>query len=129
MFPDDLKYTEEHEWVRAEGDVVTIGITDYAQKEMQDIVFVELPEVGTEIKQAEEFGTVESVKVASPLYTPVSGEITEINEGLEDTPEFVNEDPYGSGWMVKIQMSDPNELADLLSADEYRALVERENEG
>jgi glycine cleavage system H protein len=129
MFPDDLKYTEEHEWVRREGDLVIVGITNYAQKELQDIVFVELPEVGAEIKQAEVFGTVESVKVASPLYAPVSGEITEINEGLEDVPEFVNEDPYGSGWMIKIQMNGPNELADLLSADEYRALVERENEG
>lgn len=123
-FPDDLKYTREHEWVRDNGDgTVTIGITDFAQGELGDIVFVELEPEGSEFGKDEVFGTVEAVKTVSELFTPVSGEITEINEALEDDPELVNNDPYGDGWMVKIKMSDPSELSDLLSVSDYKEIV------
>lgn len=124
-FPDDLKYTKEHEWVRDNGDgTVTIGITDFAQGELGDIVFVELEPEGSEFDQDEVFGTVEAVKTVSELFCPVAGEITEINEGLEDEPELVNTDPYGNGWMVKIKVSDSSELDSLLSVDEYKEIVE-----
>ena len=123
--PDNLKYTKEHEWVRDNGDgTVTVGITDFAQGELGDIVFVELEPEGSEFDQDEVFGTVEAVKTVSELYSPVSGEITEINVALEDDPELVNNEPYGDGWMVKIKLSDPSELDALLSAEEYAELTD-----
>lgn len=123
-FPDDLKYTKEHEWVRDNGDgTATIGVTDFAQSELGDIVFVELEPAGSEFDQDEVFGTVEAVKTVSELFTPVSGEITEINEDLEDDPELVNTDPYSKGWLVKMKMADASELDSLLSVDEYKEIV------
>ncbi len=122
--PDDLKYTREHEWVRDNADgTATIGVTDFAQGELGDVVFVELEEVGFECKQDEEFGTVEAVKTVSDLFAPVSGEIAEVNEKLEDDPELVNDDPYGDGWMIKIEMNDDSELGDLMSAEEYQEII------
>ncbi len=124
-YPKDLKYTKEHEWVRDNGDgTVTIGITEFAQGELGDIVFVEIEPEGSEFDQDEVFGTVEAVKTVSELYSPVGGEIIEINDELEDEPELVNSDPYGEGWMVKIKVSDASELDSLLSADEYEELVD-----
>lgn len=124
-FPDDLKYTKEHEWVRDNGDgTATIGITDFAQGELGDIVFVELEPEGAEFDQDEVFGTVEAVKTVSELFCPVAGEITEINEDLEDEPELVNTDPYGKGWMVTIKVNDDSDLDSLLSVDEYKEIVE-----
>jgi glycine cleavage system H protein len=118
--PKDLLYTEEHEWVAMEDGVATIGITDYAQGELGDVVFVELPAVGTAVKQMESFGTIEAVKAVSDLFAPVSGEVTEINEMLTDQPELVNKDPYGDGWMIKIKLSDVSELESLLKSDIYK---------
>lgn len=122
--PEDLKYTKEHEWVKTAGDIAIIGITDYAQSELGDIVFVEIETEGETLAKDETFGTVEAVKTVSDLFMPVSGEITEKNTALDDEPEMVNKDPYGGGWMIKIKMSDSSELSDLLSADEYKALIE-----
>ncbi len=123
--PADLKYTQEHEWVRDNGDgTVTVGITDFAQSELGDIVFVELEPEGFEFDKDEVFGTVEAVKTVSELFAPVSGEITEINEELEDDPEIVNNDPYKNGWMVKIKVADSSELDDLLSAEEYQEVID-----
>ncbi len=122
-FPVDLLYTKEHEWVKVEGDVATVGITDYAQGELGDVVFVELPEVGAGTKQMESFGTIEAVKAVSDMFAPVSGEITEINDKLADEPEIINRDPYGEGWMVKIKLSDKAELDSLLKADAYKELT------
>ncbi|MCY3742177.1 MAG: glycine cleavage system protein GcvH [Candidatus Poribacteria bacterium] len=127
MIPQNLKYNESHEWARQEGDIVTIGITDYAQSEIQDIVYVELPEVGTELTQKTELGVIESVKAAFDLYAPVSGEVIEVNESLLDAPEQVNESPYDDGWFLKIQMTDPSELDALLDADSYQAHIEAEH--
>ena len=121
--PEDLQYTKSHEWVRTEGDTVTIGITDHAQEELGDIVFVELPEEGATFDVGDAFGTVESVKAVSDLYAPVGGEVVEINEALNDTPEMINEDPYGDGWIVKLRVSDEG---DLLSASDYEQLLEEE---
>jgi glycine cleavage system H protein len=118
--PASLKYTEEHEWVAVEGDIVTVGITDYAQGELGDIVFIELPEVDEEVKQNESFGTIEAVKAVSDMFAPVSGIVVEINEMLTDTPEIINKDPYVEGWMIKVKMSDPGELDSLMDADAYR---------
>ncbi len=124
-FPEDLKYTKEHEWIRDNGDgTATVGVTDFAQEELGDIVFVELEPEGSEFEQDEVFGTVEAVKTVSELFCPVGGEIVELNDTLEDEPELVNTDPYSSGWMVKIKMSDPSELNDLMTADEYKEIVE-----
>jgi glycine cleavage system H protein len=118
--PEELKYTREHEWIRDNGDgTATVGVTDFAQGELGDIVFVELEEVGFEFDKDESFGTVEAVKTVSELFAPVSGTVTEINEQLEDQPELVNDDPYGDGWMIKLEMNDPGELADLMTAEEY----------
>ena len=114
--PSELKYSKEHEWVKVEGNTVTIGITEYAQGELGDIVFVELPEVDDEINEGDTFGSVESVKTVSELYAPVSGKVVESNEELEDSPEFVNESPYEKAWMVKVELSDESQLDDLLSA-------------
>ncbi len=126
MFPADLKYMKSHEWARCEDDIVDVGVSDYAQTEIQDVVYVELPEVGTTLEQHKMFGVIESVKAAFDLYSPVSGEVVEINEELEDTPELVNEAPYDGGWMVKIRISDPSELEGLMSASEYQATIEAE---
>ena len=122
--PEELQYTRSHEWVRTEGDTATIGITDHAQDELGDVVFVELPEVGATFDAGDSFGTVESVKAVSDLYTPVGGEVTEVNEALNDQPERINEDPYGEGWMVKLRVSD--EGSGLLSASDYEQFVEEE---
>lgn len=122
-FPEDLKYTKEHEWVRVEGEYAIVGITDFAQSELGDIVYVEVDSLDEEVEQDEVFGTVEAVKTVSDLYMPVSGEIVEMNESLEDSPELVNSDPYGEGWMVKIKMTDPSELEDLLDAEAYQEIT------
>ena len=121
--PANLKYTKEHEWVRLEGDEAFIGITDYAQSELGEIVFVEVETVGETLEQGEVFGTVEAVKTVSDLFIPVSGEILEFNAELEDAPELVNDDPYGKGWMVKISVADAAQLDELLSAEAYKELV------
>lgn len=122
--PNDLKYTKDHEWVKIEGDVATIGITEFAQGELGDIVYVEVETVDETLEREEVFGTVEAVKTVSDLFSPLSGEIIEFNESLEDEPEKVNTDPYGEGWMVKIRFSDASEVDDLLSAEEYSAVIE-----
>ena len=119
--PQDLQYTKSHEWVRQEGDTATVGITDHAQEELGDVVFVELPAEGDSFDAGESFGTVESVKAVSDLYAPVAGEVVEVNSALEDAPEKINEDPYGEGWIVKLRTSGE---ADLLSADEYEKTLE-----
>ncbi|HEV3477596.1 MAG TPA: glycine cleavage system protein GcvH [Rubrobacteraceae bacterium] len=121
--PEDLQYTRSHEWVRTEDDTATIGITDYAQEELGDIVYIELPEQGDTFDAGDSFGTVESVKAVSDLYTPVGGEVVEVNEALDDSPEKINEDPYGDGWIVKLRVSDEGEL---LSASDYEQLLEEE---
>jgi glycine cleavage system H protein len=122
--PEDLQYTKSHEWVRIEGDTATIGITDHAQDELGDVVFVELPDEGATFDPGDSFGTVESVKAVSDLYTPVGGEVVEVNSALEDAPENINEDPYGEGWIVKLRATDE---ADLLSPKEYEKVVEEES--
>ena len=122
--PEDLQYTNSHEWVRIEGDTATIGITDHAQDELGDVVFIELPGEGDIFDAGESFGTVESVKAVSDLYAPVGGEVVEVNTSLEDAPEKINEDPYGEGWIVKLRTSDE---ADLLSPEEYEKVVEEES--
>lgn len=119
--PVELKYSEEHEWVRIDGNRVTIGITDFAQSELGDIVFVELPEVGTELSFSDPFGSVESVKTVSELYAPVSGKIVEVNSALTDSPEKVNEAPYGEGWMIVVEISDASEQDQLWTAEKYKA--------
>lgn len=121
--PAELKYTKDHEWVKIEGDVATIGITDFAQGELGDIVFVEIETEGETLGEHEVFGTVEAVKTVSDLFMPVSGEIIEFNKSLETTPESVNADPYGDGWMIKIKLSNPSEADALMSADDYTSLV------
>jgi len=127
-FPKELRYSREHEWVAVEENVATIGITDYAQDQLGDIVYVELPEVGTQVTKDEAFGVVESVKAVSDIYAPVSGTVTEVNVGLPDSPETINEDPYGDAWMIRVEMSDPDELEDLMKATEYKKFVEEEKE-
>ena len=127
MIPQNLKYNESHEWVKPEDDIATIGITDYAQSEIQDIVYVELPEIGTELTQKTEFGVIESVKAAFDLYAPVSGEVIDVNESLLDAPEQVNESPYDDGWFLKIKMTNPSELDELLDANSYQAHIEAEH--
>ena len=121
--PADLKYTQDHEWIKIDGDIATVGITDFAQGELGDIVYVEIETEGEELDKEEVFGSVEAVKTVSDLFMPVSGEITEFNEALEASPETVNEDPYGDGWMIKIKMSDTSELDGLMDADAYKAHV------
>jgi glycine cleavage system H protein len=122
-FPEGLKYTKEHEWIRIEGAVGVIGITEYAQGELGDIVFVELPAKGRSVKQGESFGTIEAVKAVSDLYAPVSGEVAEVNGALEKASELVNSEPYGGGWMIKIKLANPQEVGGLLDAKQYRALI------
>ncbi|WP_299222802.1 glycine cleavage system protein GcvH [uncultured Psychroserpens sp.] len=121
--PSDLKYTKDHEWVKIEGDTATVGITDFAQGELGDIVYVEVETLDETLEAEEIFGTVEAVKTVSDLFLPLSGEITDFNELLEDEPEKVNSDPYGDGWMIKIKFSDASQIDQLLSADDYKAIV------
>lgn len=121
--PEELKYTKDHEWVRLDGDVAEVGITDFAQGELGDIVFVELPEVGGEVKQMESFGTIEAVKAVSEMYSPVTGTVDAVNDMIEEDAGIINNDPYGKGWMLKIRVSNSDELKDLLSADQYRDLI------
>ncbi|NLC14931.1 MAG: glycine cleavage system protein GcvH, partial [Firmicutes bacterium] len=126
--PEDLKYTKEHEWVRVDNGKARVGVTFYAQDQLGDVVFVELPEVGTEIRAGAMFATVESVKAVSDVYAPVSGTIVEVNEALNDSPELVNEDPYNEGWMVVIELSDPSELDNLMDSTAYQKMVEEGGE-
>lgn len=122
-FPDDLKYTKDHEWIKLEGDTATVGITDFAQNELGDIVYIEVNTVGETLEQEETFGTIEAVKTVSDLFMPLSGEVTEFNEELEGTPEVVNQDPYGKGWIAKIKISDTSEVDELMSAEQYKEMV------
>lgn len=124
--PKELRYSEEHEWVKVEGNEVRIGITDFAQSELGDIVFVELPEVGDEITADEPFGSVESVKTVSELYAPISGKVIAINEDLDDSPEFVNESPYEKAWMIVVEVSDLGEVDKLMTAEEYEAMIKED---
>jgi glycine cleavage system H protein len=126
-FPEELKYTEDHEWVLVEDKLATIGISDFAQDALGDVVFVELPEVGTIVEAGKPFGVVESVKAVSDVYAPVTGEVVEVNEELPDAPETVNTSPYEDAWMIKIKMTDPSELESLLDADDYRAFTEEDH--
>jgi glycine cleavage system H protein len=121
--PENVHYTKDHEWMRLEGDFGWIGITDYAQGELGDIVFVELPKVGTKIFKGKSFGTIEAVKAVSDLYAPAAGEVVELNKVIQDTPDVVNKDPYGEGWMVKIKIADKKELGSLLDAEAYKKLT------
>ena len=121
--PENLKYTKDHEWAKIEGDMATVGITDYAQGELGDVVFVELPEVGSKVTKGETFGTIEAVKAVADLFAPLSGEVVEINPTLESAPETVNQDPYGEGWMIKIKMENADEVNDLLDAEKYKELI------
>jgi glycine cleavage system H protein len=121
--PPDLKYTKEHEWVRMEGDFAAIGISDFAQDSLGDVVFLQLPDEGSELKQFDKFGEIESVKAVSDLYAPISGRVIESNTAVVDSPELVNQEPYGGGWLLKVELSNPGELEALLSPEEYRALT------
>ena len=127
MNPEGLKYSEEHEWLRMEGDTAVIGITHFAQDSLGDVVFVELPEVGSDVEQFEKMGEIESVKAVSDLYCPVGGRVVEVNDSLNDSPELVNDSPYEEGWMIKVEVSDGSEINRLMSASEYGALVEAES--
>ena len=122
--PSELLYTKDHEWVKIDGDLLTVGITDFAQSELGDIVYIEIETVGDYLSAEEVFGTVEAVKTVSDLFMPVGGEILEFNSILEDSPESVNDDPYDSGWMIKIKVDDPSQLNDLLSSDQYKQLIQ-----
>ncbi|MCX6629937.1 MAG: glycine cleavage system protein GcvH [Candidatus Solibacter sp.] len=123
MYPDNFRYTKEHEWVLADGDAATVGITDHAQQELGDIVYVDLPKVGTRVDAGKPLGSVESVKAVSDIYSPVNGEITEVNESLADAPEKLNSDPHGAAWLVKIRLSNPEEIQHLMSASDYLSYV------
>jgi len=125
-FPEELKYTEEHEWVLIEDDIATIGITDFAQEQLGDVVFVELPDVGDELEAGKTFGVVESVKAVSDVYAPISGEVVEINDELPEEPELINNSPYEDGWMVKIRLSNPEEVDELMDASVYQDHLEKE---
>ncbi|MBI3585632.1 MAG: glycine cleavage system protein GcvH [Ignavibacteriales bacterium] len=122
-FPANLQYTKEHEWIRVEGDAGWIGITDYAQGELGDVVFVELPSVGTKLQQGKTFGTIEAVKAVSDLYAPISGEVLELNKEIQSTPELVNKEPYDKGWMVKVKIANASELASLMDVESYKKLI------
>ena len=122
-FPEDLKYTKDHEWVKVEGDTATIGVTDFAQSELGDIVYVEIETEGETLDQEEVFGTVEAVKTVSDLFMPISGEVVEFNESIEGSPEAVNQDPYGDGWMIKVKIGDMSQIDSLMSAADYKAMI------
>lgn len=127
MVPDNLRYTKDHEWIRVEGDVATVGITDHAQQELGDIVFVELPKVGAHLDQSASFGSVESVKAVSDVYSPAAGEVVEANSALADAPEKVNSDPYGEGWIMKLRLKDASQVESLMSAADYTNYVGAES--
>lgn len=129
MLPEDRKYSKEHEWVKVEGDLGRVGITDYAQKQLGDVVYVEVPEVGATVGAMEVFGTIESVKAVSELFSPVSGEVTEVNSSVVDAPELVNKDPHGDAWLIVVKMSDASEVDGLMSASEYEAYLAEEGQG
>ncbi|MCK4296046.1 MAG: glycine cleavage system protein GcvH [Candidatus Marinimicrobia bacterium] len=121
--PDNLKYTKDHEWALIEGDTATIGITEYAQSELGDVVFIELPAVGTHVSKGDAIGTIEAVKTVADVYTPLSGEVVEINEAIKDASELVNKDPYGAGWIAKVKISDASEINNLLTPEDYKELI------
>jgi glycine cleavage system H protein len=123
MYPNDYRYTKDHEWIKVSGDTGTIGITDYAQHELGDVVFVEMPAVGTKVSAGKVFGTVESVKAVSEIFAPVSGEVTETNPTLSNTPETLNSDPHGTGWLIKIKLANPSEVSGLMDAAAYQAFI------
>lgn len=123
MYPADYRYTKDHEWIKVDGSTGTIGITDYAQHELGDVVFVELPKVGARVEAAKSFGTVESVKAVSELFSPVSGEVAEINSSLADTPEKINSDPHGAAWLIRVKLANPGEAASLMDAKAYEAYI------
>jgi len=125
-FPDDLKYTKEHEWVRIKGDTATMGITDYAQEQLGDVVYLELPEEGEEVEKGEPFGVVESVKAVSDVYGALTGKVVEINEPLTDNPETINEDCYEEGWLIRVKVANPKELEDMMNATQYQAYIKEE---
>jgi glycine cleavage system H protein len=127
-FPKKLRYTREHEWVLIEGNQATVGITDFAQHELGEVVYVELPKIGDSVTKDEPFGVVESVKAASDVYAPVSGEVTESNDDLVSSPELINDDPYGDAWLIRVEMSDPSEVEHLMTAQDYKDYVEEEGE-
>lgn len=127
-FPEDLKYSKEHEWVRVSGNIATIGVSDYAQDQLGEVVFIELPDEGEEFEKDDAFGVIESVKSVNDIYAPITGRIVEVNDPVVDSPEIVNEDPYGEGWLVKIEISDPKELGELMSAKDYEAYIKEESE-
>ncbi|HHF51795.1 MAG TPA: glycine cleavage system protein GcvH [Candidatus Aminicenantes bacterium] len=124
MYPENFRYTKDHEWVKIEGDTASVGITDFAQSQLGDVVFVELPEIGEELKSHQTLGVVESVKAVSDIYSPISGEVTEVNEGLNDVPEILNQDPHSKGWIIKLKIKDKSELDELMSASEYEKYLE-----
>jgi glycine cleavage system H protein len=124
--PEELKYTKEHEWITTEGDIVTIGITDYAQDSLGDIVYLELPDEGSSVSKDDTFGVVESVKAVSDLYSPATGEVMEVNDALVDSPEVINDDPYGEGWMLKVQVDGEGALTDTMTSEEYKKYVKEE---
>ena len=128
MVPEELKYTKEHEWIRVDGEVAIEGITDYAQGELSDIVYLELPKVGTQVEQMNPLGVIEAVKAVADFYAGVSGEVVEVNERLQEEPELVNKDPYGEGWFAKIRLKDKTELENLMTAIEYQKLIEERKE-
>jgi glycine cleavage system H protein len=123
MYPNDYRYTTDHEWIKLDGQVGTVGITDYAQAELGDVVFVELPKAGTQVKASQSFGTVESVKAVSEIFSPVSGEVVETNAALADSPERINQDPHGAAWLVKVRLADPKEISGLMDAAAYQAYI------
>ena len=127
MVPENLRYTKDHEWIRVEGDSGVIGITDHAQEELGDIVYVELPKIGARLEQSASFGSVESVKAVSDIYCPVSGEVSDVNQGLAESPEKVNDDPYGNGWLIKLKLANPTQIEQLMSAAQYTEYIGTES--
>lgn len=121
--PDELKYTEEHEWIRVEGEEIVVGVTEFAQGELGDVVFIEIETEGETLEKGDTFGTIEAVKTVSDLYMPVDGEVIKVNTALEDNPELVNSDPFGEGWMIRIKLSDPSQLDELITAEAYRSMI------
>ncbi len=124
MYPDDFYYTKNHEWIQVKGDKATVGITDFAQKQLGDVVYVELPKAGKKLEFHQSMGVIESVKAVSDVYSPVSGEVIEVNKGLDDSPELVNQDPHGKGWFIRLQIKDETELEKLMTASEYEEFIE-----